>query len=163
MKRKKSKRLLVIIALMMLPGLRGVLAQEVEAIFSEPQARDTITSPARPIDGYPALLKLLERRLAEGDTLGKKYRVDLWSLGIKVGRSGVVDSAYVRINHAACPIHRKIAAELKSTVWEPAQEKGIAVSWEGEIYEALYVNRRVLKKYKCTRSFGEWLLATWIN
>lgn len=157
------RQLIIAIILVALPGLPEVLAQEVDVVFFEPQALDTITKPARPTDGYPALLKMLERRLAEGDTLGKKYRVDLWSLGIKVGKSGVVDSAYVRINHAACPIHRKIAAELKSTVWEPAQVKGIAVSWEGEIYEALYVNRRVLKKYKCTRSVGEWLLAPWIN
>lgn len=149
---------------MTVPSLPEVLAQDVDVVvFFEPQALDTITRPARPTDGYPALLKMLERSLSKGDTIGKKYRVDLWSLGIRISKSGVVDSAYVRINHAACPIHRKIAAELKSTVWEPAREKGIAVSWEGEIYEALYANRRVLRKYKCTRSVGEWLLAPWIN
>lgn len=157
------RQLIITIILATLPGLPEVPAQEVDVIFFEPQALDTITKPARPADGYPALLKMLERRLSKGDTIGKKYRIDLWSLGIKISRSGVVDSAYVRINHAACPIHRKIADELKSTVWEAARDKGIAVSWEGEIYEALYVNRRVLRKYKCTRSFGEWLLAPWIN
>lgn len=155
-------QLMATLLLLTLPGIPHVLAQQVE-VFFEPQAIDTITRPAQPARGYPALVKLLESRLSEGDTLGKRYRVELWCLGIKISRSGLIDTAYVRINHVACPIHRKIAAELQSTVWEPALKKGIAVNWEGEIYEAVYVNRRVLKKYKCTRSVGEWLLAPWLD
>jgi hypothetical protein len=153
---------IIIPILMLLLRLPRVLAQE-DVVFVEQEVLDTITKPAQPIIGYAALSKLIEAQVSEGDTLGKKYRVELWSLGIKISKSGAVDSAFVRINHASCGIHRRIAAELMETVWEPAREKGVAVAWEGEIYERIYVNRRVLKKYNCTRSFGEWLLAPLIN
>ncbi len=102
-----------------------------------------------PIEGYKALLAFLQNKISDGDTLGKKYSVDLYTVWFRINLQGKVDSAFIGTPHVACPIHQEVIKFLKETQWHPATIEGKPVSYKMELEGRLYFNKSVLKKYDC--------------
>jgi hypothetical protein len=122
----------------------SAFAQDDDVVFIEPISADTLTTEAQPVGGWKPFLKMLEAKFSQGDTLGKKYRYELWPIQVTVSKSGVVEEVSF-INHATSPIHRIVAEELKQVAWEPAQRRGVETSTRFEIWESIYINKRVIK------------------
>ncbi len=125
-----------------------------EVTFEDPPNMDTLTRAyAVPIGIYKSLLAYLQTKISDGDTLGKKYPIQLYNVRFNVDKSGNVDSAYIGVNHDACHIHYAIAKELRNTKWMPAKDKGIPITSRQGLYGCLYFNKHVYKKYNCWPSF----------
>jgi hypothetical protein len=125
--------------------------QEEKVVFEDPI--DTVTTRAEPIEGYRKLLKQLERTINEGDTVGRKFSLHLYNVRFRVNSQGIIDSTYIGVNHSACPVHDKIAAELTKTKWRAAKDRGKPVNSYEELYGHIQVTKRILKKYDCWPSF----------
>lgn len=123
------------------------------AKFENSPLNDRQTLQATPVGGYKQLLRYLQTEVSDGDTIGKKYSLQLYNVRFRVSEKGTIDSVYVGINHDACPMHNAIAEKLKNTMWMPARDKGIQVKSEQTLHGQLYFNKRVQKKYNCWPSF----------
>lgn len=146
-------------ALLLLLIFINVFAQREEHIvFDEPIDTDTLTTRAEPMGGYKALLKHLEWKISDGDTVGRKFSLHLYNVRFKVNRRGMVDSTYIGVNHSACPVHDKLAAELRQTKWRPAKERCKPVNSHEELYGHIQLTKNVLRKYDCWPSFIDRLL-----
>ena len=122
----------------------GVHSQDMdEELYRQP---DIYPSP---LIGMDSLVKLLEDRISKGDTIGKKYRIRTSGIRVVVSRDGIVDSAYVAINHLVCPLHRELVKHLKEVHWMPARRDGQAVRYSHDIHYQLYFTKRILKRYRC--------------
>jgi hypothetical protein len=119
-------------------------AQDDDVVFIEPVSADTLTTDAQPVGGWDALLKKLEAKICQGDTVGKKHEIEFWPIQVSISKSGVVTEV-TYINHATGPIHRLIGEELKKIMWEPAKNRGVATPSRFEIWKSIYVNKRVMK------------------
>lgn len=115
---------------------------DTEDVFRQP---DIYPSP---LIGSDSLIKFMEDRISKGDTIGKKYLVNTAGIRVLVNRDGIVDSAYVAINHLACPLHRELVKHLKEVQWIPARRAGQAVRYSHDIHYRLYF-KSVLKQYRC--------------
>src|SRR5690606_11678988 len=91
-----------------------------------------------PLIGSDSLVKFLEDRISKGDTIGKKYPIRTSGIRVLVSRDGTADSAYVAINHLACPLHRDLVKHLKEIQWTPARRAGQAVRYSHDIHYKLY-------------------------
>jgi hypothetical protein len=144
----------LIIAILLSVIFINAFAQDEELIvFEEPVDTDTLTTRAEPIGGYSLLLKHLEKKINGGDTLGKAFPLHLYNVRFYVNARGVVDSTYIGVNHSACPVHDRIAAELRHTKWHPAKDHGTPVRSYVELRGHIQVYKSVLKKYDCWPSF----------
>lgn len=134
-------------------------AQHAEPIlFEDPVDTDTLTTRAEPIGGYKGLLKHLQSQINAGDTVGKKFSLHLYNVRFRVNKLGVIDSTYIGVNHSACPVHDRLAAELRQTKWHPAKERGKAVNSYEELYGHIQLTKNVLRKYDCWPPFIDRLL-----
>jgi hypothetical protein len=129
----------------------SVFAQDADSVvFLDPVEVDTSNIEAEPVGGYDKLMKFLAETISEGDTVGDKFLIPLYAVRFRVNKRGHVDSAWVSIPHAACPIHYRVAKELLRTRWIPARENGKDVeSWLFLDRKPIAVTRAVEKKYKC--------------
>jgi hypothetical protein len=126
-----------------------------------PQASDTILANTRPVDGYKALQSKLEKTLSAGDTAGKKHMIRLDNIGFIVSKTVKIDSAWIIFHRR--PIHHKIIKQLKATPWKPAEKDGMPVASRQQLDLNIYLTKAVVKKHGYWPSFGERLLAPWIN
>ena len=102
-----------------------------------------------PLIGTDSLVKWLEDRISKGDTIGKKYQIRTSGIRVVVNIDGIVDSAYVAINHLVCPLHRELVKHLKEVHWTPARRDGQAVRYSHDIHYRLQFTKRILKRYRC--------------
>lgn len=127
-----------------------VMAQVIDTVlFTQQVELDTWSREAEPVGGYKQLLLLLEQKISAGDTVGKKSSIPLYAIRFRISKTGHVDTAYVAIPHAACPIHRMIAKELLKTKWLPAKERGRPVPYEDNLPGRITLTKTVQKKLRC--------------
>ncbi len=120
-------------------------------VFDEPEEEPIkeLEYP-EPLVGYKALLKSLQDKISNGDTLGKKHAIDLWGIQFRVNQRGKIDSTYIWAKFGNCPIHQEVVKLLKETQWYPTTKEGKPISSKYGLYGYyLYFNKNVLKKYNC--------------
>ncbi|MBT1705287.1 hypothetical protein [Chryseosolibacter indicus] len=126
-------------------------AQDVDTVSFEDEVEPGVyfSTQAEPVGGYKQLLEFFERKISDGDTIGKKNSIPLEAIRFHVNEHGGVDTAYVSIPHFACPIHRIIAEELRKTHWVPATVRGKPAPFVSSLSGAIRLTRTVQKKYRC--------------
>lgn len=142
-------RFLIILILMTSFSRAFSQNEEESVIFDELIVNDTLTALAEPVGGYNALMRYIETTINEGDTVHNKFSLHLYNVGFKVNRLGIVDSTYIRVNHSACPLHKKIASIIRQTAWVAAKEHGRPIDSYIQLSGTLYFSKRILKKNRC--------------
>ena len=141
-----------IIFIVMLPAASVSYSQVMlqDYVFDEPEEEPIKEyDHPEPIEGYKALLTFFQSKISNGDTLGRKYKIELYNVRFRVNKLGKIDSAFIGINHTACPIHHEVLKLLKEKQWNPATKEGRPVPYKMELPGVLYFNKNVLKKYDC--------------
>lgn len=127
-----------------------VMAQVIDTVlFTHQVELDTSSREAEPVGGYKHLFLLLEQKISAGDTVGKKFSIPLYAIRFRISKTGDVDTAYVGIPHAACPIHRMVARELLKTKWLPAKVRGRPVPYEDNLPGRIKLTKTVQKQFRC--------------
>jgi len=134
----------ILLVTVTLVTILGAHSQDLdEDVFRQPDAYPS------PLIGTDSLVKFLEDRISKGDTIGKKYLIETSAIRVLVNTEGIVDSAYVAINHLACPLHRELVKHLKELRWIPASRASQTVRYSHDIHYRLYFTKNVLKRYRC--------------
>jgi hypothetical protein len=131
--------------------LFGLILLTVLPLRAQDSRQDVFTQPdvyPSPLIGKDSLVRFMEDRISNGDTIGRKYFIRTSGIMLLINADGILDSAYV-INHMVCPLHRELLKHLEEVRWSPARRNGQPIRFNHDIHYALSFTKSVLKKYRC--------------